>query len=67
MMYFENTLLHLRTKPWHGSQTLITARLSQEKLTATGSTHVCLQRSGPSLASRGGGGRLDAHTCLIPS
>ena len=25
---------------------------------------MCLQRSGPSLASRGGGGRLDAHTCL---
>ena len=46
------------------SQTLITSRLSQEKLTATGSPHVCLQRSGPSLASRGGGGRLAAHTRL---
>ena len=37
------------------------SRLSQEKLTVTGSPHVCVQGSGP---SRGGGGRLAAHTRL---
>ena len=57
-------LLHLRTNPWHVSQTLIASRLSQENVTVSGSPHVCLQGSGPSLVSRGGGGKLAAHTRL---
>ena len=51
-------------KPWHVSQTLISSRLPQEKLRVSDSPHVCLQGSGASLNSRGGGGRLAAHTHL---
>ena len=62
--WYPRHLLHLCTKPWHVSQTLITSRLPQEKLTVTDSPHVCVQGSGPSLDSRGGGGRLAAHARL---